>query len=221
MKILKQSYAILFPESDAELIKQAQLVDRVARYSRKSEGNATSDSYKRLLPFLLEQTPPHTSVFEFSFLVVVFTTDRGLSHEIVRHRHTAFNQTSTRYVCYAREKFGSEISVIKPSGIPDNSVAYSIWHASCLNAEDSYLKLTEQKVKPEFARSVLPTCTATELVVGTSFREWREIFKLRLDKTAHPDIRRLFYPLFIYLKSILPEVYPEEYPNPYEEELNV
>lgn len=208
MKICKPSYSILYPLSDKDVISQAQLIDRVARVSHKTEGVSTEESYKKLLPFLFSQNPKHLSPFEFSLLVVHFVTDRGISHELVRHRHTAFCQSSTRYCNYSAGKFGKEISVILPSQIEPNSVAYSHWHNACVTAEDYYMNLIACKTPPEAARSVLPTCLATDLVMGTSFREWLSIFKLRCHPTAHPDVQLIMKPLHEYLHNLLPEVFP-------------
>lgn len=147
----------------------------------------------------------HWTPIEHSLVKIRFICDRGISHEFVRHRLASFNQESTRYCNYSKDKFGKEITVIKPNDIQQDSMPYWVWRRQCESAERAYIKELELGVKPETARAVLPTCLATTLDVSANLREWHHILDLRTSWPAHPDIRlMLFGPL-----QILAQDYPE------------
>lgn len=114
-------------------------------------------------------------------------TDRGVTHELVRHRLASFSQESTRYCNYGKDKFGNEITVIKPVDISNE--AYEVWYQAMLNAEKSYFKMLELTSSPQLSRSVLPNSLKTEIAVTCSLKEWELIFELRCAPQAHPDIR--------------------------------
>jgi len=131
----------------------------------------------------------HESVLEHANASVVLITDRGISHEIVRHRICAYSQESTRYCNYASDS--GEITVIEPSNLPTDK-AWKHWQYSCNCAEKAYIELLKEEASPQWARSVLPTCLKTELAMTANFREWRLILKNRaLNRGAHPQIREL------------------------------
>jgi len=143
-------------------------------------------------------------------ITVKITTDRGISHEIVRHRMASYAQESTRYCNYNKDKFNNEITVVKPSEInKSDKDVYFRWFNVCRDAENSYLKLVENGVKPEIARSVLPTCLKTELNMTANLREWRHFLKLRTDKAAHPDIRIIAIDLLKQLKKLIPIIFDD------------
>ncbi len=185
MKVIEPKVEILTPLDGAAILKHIEQCGRVAY---KSEDRITEDSAEKFISNIIKRG--HESVLEHFYITVKFTTDRGLSHEFVRHRLCAFTQESTRYCLYAKDKFGNEITVIKPSQITDTE-QIDEWNAAMDDAEKHYMKLVELGCKPENARSVLPTCVKTELVVTTNIREWRHILKLRSEKGAHPDIRAI------------------------------
>jgi len=152
----------------------------------------------------------HLSVLEHISLSVRFVTDRGISHELVRHRLASYSQESTRFCSYAKDQFGHEITVVKPSGIePDMAVftAYEIWEAACAHAERSYFGLLERGIKPEIARSVLPQCLATTIVMTANLREWLLVLSQRCAPAAHPDMRLLMKPVLRVFCDALPEVF--------------
>ena len=123
-------------------------------------------------------------------VTVKFTTDRGVSHEIVRHRNS-FAQESTRYCNYATEKFGNDITVIRPSWCDSDSVFYTAWLESCKKAEDGYFKLIGMGCTPQQARSVLPNSLKTEVVMTANMQNWDHFFSLRCASDAHPDIQEV------------------------------
>lgn len=130
-------------------------------------------------------------------VAVRFICDRGVSHELVRHRVFSFAQESTRYCNYSKDKFGNELTFIRSSRycyIP--STANVLLEYSYEQAEQTYLALLRQKnVTPQLARQVLPNALKTEVVMTGFTKDWEHFFKLRCDNAAHPDMRALAVPL--------------------------
>ena len=124
-------------------------------------------------------------------ITVKFICDRGVSHEIVRHRVASYAQESTRYCNYGNDKFGGEISVIRPSWCGNGTGTYDAWFNGCLDAERSYLGLLAAGATPQEARSVLPNSTKTEIVVTANIDDWAHFFELRCTTSAHPDMREV------------------------------
>lgn len=133
---------------------------------------------------------------------VKFICDRGVSHEIVRHRDASFAQESTRYCNYAKDKFGKEITVIKPCYLKDDSddsnnemVAWGVWKRAIENSEKSYFEMLDLGCNSQEARAVLPNSLKTEIIMTAHNYEWEHFFELRCDKAAHPQMRELALPL--------------------------
>lgn len=124
-------------------------------------------------------------------ITCIFTCDRGVSHEIVRHRDAGYCQESTRYCNYAGGKFGGEITVIEPCYWEYGSLAYEWWTVQCEQAERMYLKLLAGNCSPQEARAVLPNSLKTELAMTTNIREWRHFQKLRSSPAAHPQMQEV------------------------------
>lgn len=140
---------------------------------------------------------------------IKFVCDRGVSHEIVRHRDASFAQESTRYANYSKDKFGNEITCIKPlfdKNIEENTKE---WEKACKNSEKAYLKLMESGCTPQEARSVLPNSLKTEVIMTARNYEWINFFKLRCDKAAHPQMRELAIPLFEEFSRKEPEIFSD------------
>lgn len=158
------------------------ILEHAARTCYQSYQNEGTNS-ERFLKSLWKRG--HESIFEHVSLTFQIQTDRGVTHELVRHRLCSFSQESTRYCNY---KDG--INVIKPvslSNAQDSDLAYIEWYSSCLEAETHYKNLLEAGTKPEIARSVLPTCLKTSMVITANIREWMHIFNMRITPQAHPD----------------------------------
>lgn len=211
MKIVEPKYEILTDISEGG-IKELQQIERVARVCYKSEDKITPDgeSAKKLVGFLVKQG--HEAMLEHSQLSVLFTCDRGVANELVRHRIASFAQESTRYCNYSKEKFGGELSFVKPSYISDGTREYYAWETVCVDAEAAYLcMVSDLKLRPEQARCVLPLCLKTEIVVTANYREWRNIFKLRTPVAAHPQMRELMCPLLLEVQKKIPVVFDDIY----------
>ena len=149
-------------------------------------------------------------------ITVRFITDRGVSHEIVRHRLASYSQESTRYCNYSKDGFDSQITVIKPSFLVNDTDGYKIWERGCKQAEQAYFDMLNYGCTAQEARSVLPNSLKTELIMTANLREWRHFFSLRTVKAAHPDMRVLTIPLLKELKQLIPVVFDDIY----EEEIN-
>lgn len=169
------------------------------------------DFYAKVITDMNQLTDEERMVHEtFS---VLFTVDRGVTHELVRMRDCSFAQESTRYCNYANGKFGNEITVILPCffdtgmGVNSNSLVYKEWESACKNAEASYFKLLEYGAKPQEARDVLPTSVKADIVMTTNLAEWKHIFNLRAcDSTgpAHPQMKEVMVPLFKEMREKYP-----------------
>ena len=121
------------------------------------------------------------------------TCDRGVSHELVRHRVFSFSQESTRYCNYSQDKFGNEIAVIRPSDWERDSDIYNIWRDGQLRSEDSYFDMLENGAVPQQARRGLSNSLKTEVIMTGSLNDWQEFFDLRTPKAAHPDMREIAF----------------------------
>lgn len=204
VKILSPSFEILTPIDSNVVLKH---IERCGRTCYQSFDKIDDGSAERFAAHIVERH--HESVIEHFSISVKFITDRGVSHELVRHRLAAYSQESTRYCCYAKNKFQNEISVIKPVQIQEGTPAYDIWLQAVQSAEESYLKLVQSGEKAENARAVLPTCLKTEIVMTANIREWRHVFKMRCDPAAHPDIRALMIPLREEFKKKIPVLFED------------
>jgi thymidylate synthase (FAD) len=151
----------------------------------------------------------HEAMIEHCGLTVKFICDRGVSHEIVRHRIASYAQESTRYVNYSKGKFDGEITVIQPLFYQEGTENYNAWRESMLQAEQSYMALIANGSSPQEARSVLPNSLKTELVVTMNMRAWRHFFKLRTDSAAHPQVQEIARPLLEELAEKLPELFDD------------
>lgn len=210
MRIIKPSYEIMTPVNREEILKTIEIAGRTCY---KSEDKITEDSASKFVKNLVNRG--HEAMIEHVSLTVKFICDRGVSHEIVRHRIANYAQESTRYCNYSQNKFGKEITVIEPfffsnekeDDIGYTDIKYFYWKESCEWAEEYYFKLLEKGATPQEARSVLPNSLKTEIVVTMNLRELRHFFRLRTAKTAHPQMREITIPLLEELREKLPEIF--------------
>ena len=220
MNIVKAGYEILNPITESG-IKELQFIEKIGRTCYLSEDRITEDGESALKFNEMILRREHEAMIEHSLLSVRFTVDRGVSHEMVRHRVASFAQESTRYVNYAKEKFGNEISVIDPiNGMTlDTKMKhmdldiigeiYEEWMTAMEDAEKHYMRMIELGATPQMARSVLPHSTKTSIVITTNYREWRHFFELRTPKDAHPQIREVAIPLLRELQQKIPVIFDD------------
>lgn len=155
----------------------------------------------------------HEAVLEHCSFTVKFICDRGVSHEIVRHRLASYCQESTRYCNYGKDQFGSEITVIEPCYLNENTFAYDEWKEACRRAETAYFNLLNWGLSPQEARAVLPNSLKTEVVMTANIREWRHFLRLRTSTGAHPQIREIATPLLRELQRIVPICFDDILPK--------
>ncbi|MCL2853067.1 MAG: FAD-dependent thymidylate synthase [Defluviitaleaceae bacterium] len=186
MKILPPSAHVLDDIGPDDILRR---IERAGRVCYKSEGKAGPGTAPKFVANLIKRG--HESVIEHEKLSVLLICDRGVSHEIVRHRLASYSQESTRYCNYAGDNFGGEISFIKPCFWNEGDAAYELWKDAMRQCERTYFAMIEGGAKPEQARSVLPNSLKTELVATMNMRAWRHFLKLRTDTASHPQMREL------------------------------
>lgn len=229
MKIIKPSYEILTTIDGNFFL---EFIEVCGRTCYKSEDRITEDSAKKFVAGIIKSG--HHSVIEHVNITVRFVCDRGISHELVRHRLASYSQESTRYCNYSTDKFDSQITVILPVGFDDRlaeteypdgvieSIFFELyqnvtdteqedWLLACEYAEARYFSMIKRGAKPEIARNVLPNSLKTEVVMTCNLREWKHVFRMRCQKAAHPQIRELLLPLLKELHEKIPVVFDEEY----------
>lgn len=188
MQIINASYKILTPISQNG-VDELHKIEQIGRLCYKSEDKMTETSAAKFVEALIKRG--HEAMIEHSQLSVIFTVDRGVSHEMVRHRLASFAQESTRYCNYSKEKFGNEITVIKPFFLEQGTDAYDRWEDAMEACEASYFDMLKCGCSPQEARSVLPNSLKTEIAITANYREWRQILRLRTAKDAHPQMREV------------------------------
>ena len=186
MRIISPSFQFFEPVRGEAILKR---IERAGRVCYKSEGNIKEDSAGKFIGNLLKRG--HESVLEHEKLTVSVICDRGVTHELVRHRIASYSQESTRYCNYSNEKFGRELTFIRPCFWAEDDVRYGIWKDQMQGIEDAYLRLIDAGATPQEARSILPNSLKTEIVVTMNMREWRHFFRLRTAPAAHPQMREI------------------------------
>lgn len=204
MRIIEPGFEFM-EEVDAE--KMIKKIERAGRICYKSESNISEDSAEKFIRNIIKRG--HESVLEHGSISVKIICDRGVTHEIVRHRLASYSQESTRYCNYSAEKFGNEITVIKPCFWAEDSAEYAIWKESMELLEKNYMALLSAGAKPEQARSILPNSLKTEIAVTMDIREWRHFFRLRADKKAHPQMREIAEKMLAAFKEKLPVLFED------------
>lgn len=204
MRIVSPSFEILTDLSPEAVLKHIELCGRTCY---KSEKKITDESCLAFVQSIIKRG--HEAVLEHFNITVKFICDRGVSHEIVRHRLASYCQESTRYCNYAKDDFNSEITVIEPFYLAPGTLGYEEWKRACEVSEDAYFKLLEWGCTPQEARAVLPNSLKTEVVMTANLREWRHFFKLRCAGAAHPQMREIATPLLADMQKKLPIVFDD------------
>ena len=204
MKVIKPYYEIVNIPKGTDVLRR---IEEAGRTCYKSENKITDESAEEFVKKILKLG--HLSVIEHESASVRVICDRGVTHEIVRHRLASYSQESTRYANYSKNRFGNEITVIQPCFWDEGSREYKTWHEAMLNAEKVYIELVENGASPQEARSVLPNSLKTEIVVSCNLREWRHIFALRCSNAAHPQMREVMLPLLEDFSSRIPVLFED------------
>lgn len=204
MKIIEPSVEILTPIDGKAILK---MLEAVGRTCYKSEDKIQEGSAEKFIAGIVKRG--HEAVIEYYNITVKFICDRGVTHEIVRHRLASYCQESTRYCNYSSDKFGTEITVIKPCYLDEGTEGYRMWAGLCSLAEAYYFDLLNYGCTPQEARAVLPNSLKTELVMTANIREFRHFFKLRCSKAAHPQMREVALMLLKEFKERIPVLFDD------------
>lgn len=223
MKIIKPSYEITYPIpfNRKDMLKCIELAGRTCY---KSDDKITEDSASKFVKMIMKSG--HHSVIEHVSLSVRFIVNRGVTHELVRHRLASYSQESTRFCDYTNPRFDGVIFILPcwmddsylgeydyreyTSGMIIPKTPEQIWLYSIALAEAYYVQLREKGWSAQQARCVLPIGLKTEIVTTCNVREWLWIFKKRCYPDAHPQIREVMVPLEEELKEKLPEIFDFE-----------
>lgn len=224
MKIIEPSIKLEDNINGEEILKK---IERIGRVCYKSEGNIKEGSAEKFVSNLINRQ--HESVLEHESISVRVICDRGVSHEIVRHRLASYSQESQRYINYTNDKFGNELTFIKPcwfkNSVKDlNNFAKEPTYKKILllsdgevdwirvlkNIEDVYfISINDYKWTPEQARSVLPNSIKTEIVMTMNLREWRHFFNMRCSVAAHPQMREIADMILKEFKAQIPIIFDD------------
>ena len=198
MNIIPPSFELLDRVDGTALLQKIELAGRVCY---KSEAKITPDSAAGFVRRILENG--HESVLEHEKLTARIVCDRGVSHEIVRHRIASYSQESTRYCNYSLDKFQNELTFIRPFFWNDDPEKFRVWEEAMAAAERAYLTLLDLGATAQEARAVLPNSLKTELVMTMDLREWRHFFRLRAAAAAHPQMREVAVPMLRAFRDLV------------------
>ena len=208
MKLITPSHEFLQEIDGEEMLRR---LERIGRVCYKSEGRITDTSYRTFLSNLLARG--HESVIEHEKVSVRLICDRGVTHELVRHRIASYSQESTRYCNYSLDQFGRELTFVKPCFWREDSQLYGIWEDAMRAAEDAYFRMLDAGASPQEARSILPNSLKTEIVATMDLREWRHFFKLRTAPAAHPQMREVACALLADFQQKVPVLFDDISPD--------
>lgn len=202
MRII-QPYFII--ESEINSKDVLSHLEKAGRTAYKSEDKITDDSSSNFIEMVSKKG--HFSVIEHYNITVRVICDRGVTHEIVRHRLASYTQESTRYCNYSKGKFGNELTIIKPCFWNETDEKYKLWKETIELVEKSYIKLIQLGASPQEARSILPNSLKTEIVMTMNLREWHHFFTLRTSAAAHPQMREIAVPLLKEFQNDIPIIF--------------
>lgn len=217
MKIIEPSFTLSTPWNDglirADGIRMLRFIEQQGRISHRSEDKQTLDSWERFIPAVV-MNHGDWSITEHASVTATIRTDRGITHELVRHRLFAFTQESTRFVRNA-----GEIEFIRPSELVNQDVEkrsdsrVELFDEAMKTAEFNYHALLGLGIRPQEARSVLPNALAATIAVTGNLRNWRWFFLARTTKETHPDFRRLSIPMLAEFKQVVPIIFDDIEPE--------
>ncbi len=208
MKIIKPSVEFITPVDGSVILSR---IEECGRVCYKSEDKIKDGGAETFARGIIKRG--HEAVLEHCSFTVKFICDRGVSHEIVRHRLAAYCQESTRYCNYSKGQFDGEITVIEPCYLAEGTDAYKVWARAMQDCEDAYFNLLNIGLTPQEARAVLPNSLKTEVCMTANIREWRHFFKLRCSPTAHPQMREVATQLLVAAREKIPVLFDDIYPE--------
>ncbi|MBQ9495988.1 MAG: FAD-dependent thymidylate synthase [Selenomonadaceae bacterium] len=207
MKIIEASVELVEDFDAAAVMKK---LERAGRVCYKSEGNIKADSAEKFIRGIIKRG--HESVIEHASVSFKIICDRGVTHELVRHRLASYSQESSRFCDYSAGKFGGELTFIKPCFWSDDDENFLLWKETMAQLEKNYLAMRANGAKPEEARSILPNSLKTEIFVTMNLRELRHFLKLRTAAAAHPQMREVALKIYKILAEKLPAVFDDIHP---------
>ena len=207
MKIIAASVELVDDFDAAAVMKK---IERAGRVCYKSEGNIKADSAEKFIRGIIKRG--HESVIEHASVSFKIICDRGVTHELVRHRLASYSQESSRFCDYSAGKFGGELTFIKPCFWSDDDENFLLWKDTMARLEKNYLAMRANGAKPEEARSILPNSLKTEIFVTMNLRELRHFLKLRTAAAAHPQMREVALKIYKILVEKLPAVFDDIHP---------
>lgn len=208
MKIIEPSVELV-QELDTE--KVMRHIERAGRVCYKSESRISDKSAEKFIANILKSG--HESVIEHVSVTFKIICDRGITHEIVRHRLCSYSQESSRYCDYSNDKFDGELTFIKPCFWTEDDENFKIWKESMEILEKNYLTMRKNGARPEQARSILPNSLKTEIFMTANLREWRHFLKLRTANRAHPQMREVALKIYKILNEKLPVLFSDIQPE--------
>lgn len=213
MKIIKPYFEIETPLDGDHILAH---LERAGRTCYKSEDHITPESAKKFIKMIIERG--HETILEHFTVTVRVICDRGVSHELVRHRIASYSQESTRYCNYSKDKFGNELTFIEPCFWNNEKLEHEVgffrnkknlWGVTMLKIEEAYFLLLENGATPQEARSILPNSLKTEIVMTLNLRSWRNFFQLRTPQAAHPQMREIAIPMLKAFQENIPVVFDD------------
>ena len=184
MKIIEPSVELIDDFDAATIMRK---LERAGRVCYKSEGNIKVDSAEKFIRGIIKRG--HESVIEHAAVSFKIICDRGVTHELVRHRIASYSQESSRFCDYSAGKFGGELTFIKPCFWSEDDENFRRWSRTMALIEENYLAMRAAGARPEEARSILPNSLKTEIFVTMNLREWRHFLKLRTASALSPGRR--------------------------------
>lgn len=214
MKIIEPSANLINPADLCGGIAQLRNIEYMARISHRSEEAQTEDSWEKFVKFVVLEKGD-TSIVEHSSATVIFRVDRGITHELVRHRLFSVTQESTRFVnptsSLGKQIYPDGLEFIAP--IESDSLVQSMIPIMLGLFEEKYLDLLDKKARPQEARFVLPNALASTIAMTGNFRNWRHFMLMRTTKESHPDMRRVTIPLLETFKQRVPLLFDDIEPE--------
>ena len=212
MKIIEPSATLIRPQTPEGGLIALRAIESMARISHHSEDAQTEDSWKRFIEAVVIQHGDW-SVVEHGVASVIFRVDRGITHELVRHRLFSFTQESTRFVNGAK-KYPEGLEFIEPAEIANKNLEQrGAFQHVCDFSERRYLAMLSRGTRPQEARSVLPNALASTVGVTGNLRNWRYFFLSRTTRETHPDFKRVAIPLLDQFRERIPLLFDDIEPE--------